>query len=237
MNKITINKDAFKIDELQLEHGTITIGRAVDNDIHLDDLALSSYHAKIVTLFTATHIEDLNSTNGTYVNGKLIAEHTLHSGDIITLGSYQIAFISDHAVRKSPEKTMIMSSEKLKEMMDDVEQKKKKEASRPVYDPVVALTEPANSQHVNNLQDSIVVKSAHNQAQKIKRSESVDSSQVANVMNKEQIATEKANADVDELFISMQASQIHANNNRYLTLFAAVSIALIVAGVGIMLLM
>ena len=93
MNKITVNKDTFKLDEYQLEHGVITIGRAADNDIHLDDPALSSHHAKIVTVLTASHIEDLNSSNGTYVNGQTIVEHTLHSGDVITLGNFLLVFL------------------------------------------------------------------------------------------------------------------------------------------------
>ena len=237
MNKITINKNSLSLDELQLEHGTITIGRAADNDIFLDDPALSSHHAKIVTLFTASHIEDLNSTNGTFVNGKSIAEHTLHSGDIITLGSFQIAFYSDHAARKAPEKTMMMSSEKLKEIMEDAEQKKKNDASRPAFEPILTNTESVSSKQVAKPENNTDKKPVEQPAQANKKSDSIQNPQIVNVTNKVQIATEKANADVDELFVSMQASQIHANNNRYLYFFAAVSIALIVAGVSVILLM
>lgn len=100
MNTIVIEKDSFEMDELQLGHGSITVGRAEDNDIHLDDPMLSSHHARITTFFKASHIEDLNSTNGTYLNGKKIMTHTLHSGDTIVLGTYKLFFYSDGADSK-----------------------------------------------------------------------------------------------------------------------------------------
>lgn len=97
MNKITIEKDSFTLDEKQLDHGSVTIGRAEDNDIHLDDPMLSSYHARITTFFKASHVEDLNSTNGTYLNGKQVMTHTLHSGDTILMGSHKVTFHSDNS--------------------------------------------------------------------------------------------------------------------------------------------
>ena len=103
MNKIIINRGSFKLDEVVFEQGTTTIGRASSNTISLDDTAVSSHHAKIVTLFHTSYIEDLNSTNGTLVNGKTIHKHSLHSGDVIAVGNHQLLFQSDYNAYKDAE--------------------------------------------------------------------------------------------------------------------------------------
>ena len=92
MNKIIVNHGSFKVKEVELEHGTLTVGRAADNDLKLDDSAVSSHHAKLVTFFNVTYIEDLNSTNGTLVNGRPVKKYTLHTGDIVLLGKHQLLF-------------------------------------------------------------------------------------------------------------------------------------------------
>jgi pSer/pThr/pTyr-binding forkhead associated (FHA) protein len=92
MAKITINRENFKVDEVQLEQGTLSIGRSKDNLVHLDDPTVSSHHAQIVTVFNSSYVEDLGSTNGTYINGQKSKTHTLHNGDILTIGHYQILF-------------------------------------------------------------------------------------------------------------------------------------------------
>jgi len=94
MNKIFINHGTFKLGEYELKRGTLTIGRSTSNDIQIDDPSVSNHHAKIVTLFETTFIEDLKSTNGTFVNGKPIQKHTLRSSDIINLGKHQILYHS-----------------------------------------------------------------------------------------------------------------------------------------------
>jgi pSer/pThr/pTyr-binding forkhead associated (FHA) protein len=110
MASIIINKDKFRIDELELKHGDLSVGRNSDNDIHLDDSAVSGHHAKIVTLFNSSYIEDLGSTNGTYVNGKQTKKHTLHNGDVITMGNYQLMFVSkeEAAVVADSNETMML---------------------------------------------------------------------------------------------------------------------------------
>lgn len=118
MNKIIIDNGSDQISEMMLEHGFINIGRARDNDIQLHDETLSGHHARIVTIFTASHIEDTGSTNGTFVNDKKVIKHTLHDGDIITLGNCHIKFSADApAQNDSQDKTMIMSDDKLKSML------------------------------------------------------------------------------------------------------------------------
>ena len=78
--------DHINHERINLEPGTVFIGRARDNDVKFQDKLISAHHAKIVTCFEASYIEDLSSTNGTFINGKRVKMHTLHPGDEITVG-------------------------------------------------------------------------------------------------------------------------------------------------------
>ena len=81
------------INELVLTRGEITLGRSAENTVTLNDHQVSSFHAKITTLFNASFIEDLGSTNGTFVNGKQITKHTLHHGDTLLIGEQMITVV------------------------------------------------------------------------------------------------------------------------------------------------
>ena len=89
MTTLTVLSDSSN-QRISLAPGTVYIGRAIDNDINFEDKRVSSHHAKIVTCFDASYIEDLSSTNGTYINGKRVKMHTLHPGDEISLGQYRM---------------------------------------------------------------------------------------------------------------------------------------------------
>ncbi len=78
--------------EFELVNETTTIGRKPSNDIPIDNLSVSGRHAQVITILEDSFLEDLGSTNGTYVNGKLVKKHALENGDNITLGKYQIAY-------------------------------------------------------------------------------------------------------------------------------------------------
>ncbi len=78
--------------ESLLINETTTIGRKPNNDIHISDLSVSGKHAQIVTILEDSFLEDLGSTNGTYVNGKLVKKQALDHGDNITLGKYQLTY-------------------------------------------------------------------------------------------------------------------------------------------------
>ena len=88
----TINKISIKEPDLTLRlvPGIITLGRSKDNKIAIEQELVSKHHARIFTYFQASYIEDLNSTNGTYLNGKKIGTHILHAGDEVILGKYHI---------------------------------------------------------------------------------------------------------------------------------------------------
>lgn len=117
MNKITINRGSFKLGEVVIEQGTSTVGRATDNSIVLDDAAVSSHHAKIVTIFHTSYIEDLDSTNGTMINGKPVQKRTLHSGDVISLGNHQLLFQSDKIEQDTSEisETILLRGNEVKQ--------------------------------------------------------------------------------------------------------------------------
>jgi len=106
--QISFNGEAEK--ELQLDKETMTIGRKSDNDIHLDNLAVSGHHAKILTILNDSFIEDLNSTNGTYLNGSLVKKNSLADGDIIKIGKHEMKYINTNANSEGDfEKTMIIN--------------------------------------------------------------------------------------------------------------------------------
>lgn len=107
--EISINGEVEQ--ELTLDKETMTIGRKSDNDIHLDNLAVSGHHAKITTILNDSFIEDTNSTNGTYLNGTLIKKHALSHNDVIKVGKHQIKYINENASTSSNdfEKTMIIN--------------------------------------------------------------------------------------------------------------------------------
>lgn len=96
--------------ELQLDKETMTIGRKSDNDIHLDNLAVSGHHARILTILNDSFIEDNNSTNGTYLNGSLVKKQALSNGDVIKVGKHEIKYINVNASSGDDfEKTMIIN--------------------------------------------------------------------------------------------------------------------------------
>lgn len=78
--------------QLPLGKGRCVVGRAEDTDLTLSSSDVSRHHAAVVFQKDHFFVEDLNSTNGTYVNGRLITHHALHPGDEITIGEYSILF-------------------------------------------------------------------------------------------------------------------------------------------------
>lgn len=95
MAKIQIKfKDAV-IKELPLTADAVTIGRKMGNDIIIDNQAISGFHARIVREDQTYHIEDLNSLNGTFLNGQKVSKYVLKHGDIILIGNHTIEFMAD----------------------------------------------------------------------------------------------------------------------------------------------
>ena len=130
MNKIIVNLGNVKLDEIPLHRGSLNIGRATDNDISLADAATSAHHAKIVTIFTSSFIQDLNSTNGTIVNGRKVVRHTLHHGDIISIGNLQLLYKCDtKSVSEGPQKTVRIDKSDMQNLLQKSEGLKQKSAN------------------------------------------------------------------------------------------------------------
>jgi hypothetical protein len=112
MAKLILSMDGLTLKEIQLNKERITIGRKPHNDVQIDNLAISGEHAVVVTILNDCFLEDLNSTNGTFVNGRSVKKHFLQNSDVIELGKYRLKFIAEVAQAPSAaadfEKTMIL---------------------------------------------------------------------------------------------------------------------------------
>jgi FHA domain len=94
MAKLQFSLEGSALGEYELDKERITIGRRAGNDIHIDNLAVSGDHAVITTIGGDSFLEDMNSTNGTLVNGKAAKKHVLHHQDVIEFGKYQLLYIN-----------------------------------------------------------------------------------------------------------------------------------------------
>ncbi|MDH3354470.1 MAG: FHA domain-containing protein [Chromatiales bacterium] len=107
MAKLIITLNGLPVKEYPLQLARITIGRNSDNDIALDDETVSGEHA-VIQLKPEPSITDLDSTNGTQLNGNNIGKEPLTHGDIIKIGSHQLTFIDEQA--QDFESTVILDS-------------------------------------------------------------------------------------------------------------------------------
>lgn len=114
MAKLIITGPDGKTSEVALDKDRITIGRHPDNLIPLADTSVSGKHALVVTLAGSSFLEDLNSTNGTLVNGNRIKKHPLSSGEIITIGHCKIVYQGDDAGGQDEfERTMVLGASQM----------------------------------------------------------------------------------------------------------------------------
>lgn len=93
MEKIVVSLEGMVLREVPLTRERTTIGRKPHNDIQIDNLAISGEHAVIVRQQQDARIEDLDSTNGTQVNGQPVKRHLLQHGDVINLGKYRLTYL------------------------------------------------------------------------------------------------------------------------------------------------
>jgi pSer/pThr/pTyr-binding forkhead associated (FHA) protein len=101
MLKILMKFDNEVLKTFQIEKSKVTIGRNADNDIQIDNLAVSAYHARIMEHRGHILIEDLTSTNGTFVNEKRIAKGALKDNDAVTIGKHTLVVHTGKGTRKS----------------------------------------------------------------------------------------------------------------------------------------
>jgi pSer/pThr/pTyr-binding forkhead associated (FHA) protein len=118
------------ISEIPLDREETTIGRKPENTIHIDNLAVSGRHARVLKIGNKAILEDMGSTNGSFVNDKQITKHILQHGDSILIGKHVLTFVSldDKTVQPEPpaveeeddmDKTMIISPQARASMPKD----------------------------------------------------------------------------------------------------------------------
>ena len=95
MAKFILSIDGNVIREITLVKERTSIGRRPHNDIHIDNLAISGEHAVLINTPSDVFVEDLGSTNGSFVNGQAINKHLLVDGDVISLGKYRLKYFAD----------------------------------------------------------------------------------------------------------------------------------------------
>ena len=100
MARLMLSLDGNVLAEYNMNKERYTIGRLPDNDIRIDNPAVSGHHSLIINILNDSFLEDLNSTNGVQVNGRRVTRHTLHDGDQIAIGRVQYRF----ALRKAADK-------------------------------------------------------------------------------------------------------------------------------------
>ncbi|MCZ6561153.1 MAG: FHA domain-containing protein [Gammaproteobacteria bacterium] len=111
MARLILSLDGQVLAEYNMSKERYTIGRLPDNDVRIDNAAVSGHHSLIINILNDSFLEDLNSTNGTYVNGKLVKKHALQNGDVITVGHHQLKFGDDDVAEADQdefEKTMVI---------------------------------------------------------------------------------------------------------------------------------
>ena len=97
MAKVLLKFKEAAIREIPLDQDVMTIGRKADNDIVIDNQAVSGYHARIKRDGQSLFIEDANSLNGTYINGQKISKGELHNGDTVLIGVHTLDVILEKA--------------------------------------------------------------------------------------------------------------------------------------------
>jgi hypothetical protein len=129
MSRLVLRFENAMLKEVALGTRPVTIGRAPDNDIHIDNLAVSNYHARVYVEAGSLVVEDLNSLNGSFLNDIRIERAMLKDGDTLLIGKHEIRVDQMHDVavpaeglRKAPaprvNETMILDTEERRKLLE-----------------------------------------------------------------------------------------------------------------------
>ena len=102
MPKLHILSGVLEGKVIDLSEERTTVGRALDNIVRLEDGTVSHHHCMLINEAGEIKLRDLNSTNGTRVNGMRIVETCLHNGDQVRMGSVEMRFESEAAKTNQP---------------------------------------------------------------------------------------------------------------------------------------
>jgi general secretion pathway protein A len=99
VGRILLASEGRTVVERELKPGRLVIGRTPDNDLQIDSKFISRHHCQIVTQAESCLIEDLNSTNGIFVQSKRVRRHNLNDGDVVQVGQHEIMYIDERSPR------------------------------------------------------------------------------------------------------------------------------------------
>lgn len=145
MAKLILSMDNLVLKEIPLNKERTSIGRKAQNDIQIDNLAISGEHAVIVTILNDSFLEDLNSTNGTFVNGQQVKKHFLQNNDVIELGKYRLKYVNEgiaQAAQPDFEKTMVLRPDMMRKVAEHAAGKPHAEVETGNLTPPVDLAPP-----------------------------------------------------------------------------------------------
>lgn len=106
MGKLVVSLDGAVIKDVPITKDKTTLGRRPYNDVVIDNLAVSGEHAVLQMVGSDVFIEDLHSTNGTYINGKAVSKQLLSHNDTVEIGKYKIKYLAVDGA--DFEKTMVV---------------------------------------------------------------------------------------------------------------------------------
>ena len=127
MIKVMLKFKDKVLKEVKTIDKSITIGRETDNVIRIDNPAVSKHHARIIKEQDQFFIEDLNSTNGTYIKEKPVSRLALRDEDEITIGKHILKIFMEETVCRPPDqnikdldvdKTMVLETKQHKRMLE-----------------------------------------------------------------------------------------------------------------------
>ena len=110
MPKLILKFKEAVLKEYALENEMVTIGRVDDNTIKVDNMAVSSHHAKLIRENGDYVLIDLNSLNGTFVNGQKVSKWIVKNNDFITIGKHTLVYIDE----RTPKQTSLTGPSELK---------------------------------------------------------------------------------------------------------------------------
>jgi general secretion pathway protein A len=99
VGRILLASEGKTVMERELKPGRLVIGRTADNDLQIDSKFISRHHCQIVTQADSCLIEDLNSTNGIYVQSKRVRRYNLNDGDVVQVGQHEIMYLDERVPR------------------------------------------------------------------------------------------------------------------------------------------
>ena len=99
VGRVLLASEGKVVLERELRPGRLVIGRTADNDLQIDSKFISRHHCQIVTQADSCLIEDLNSTNGIFVQSKRVRRYNLNDGDVVQVGQHEIMYIDERVPR------------------------------------------------------------------------------------------------------------------------------------------